>query len=124
MSMEATHMTSENGSQLAEILGVGQKFPDEQQRAIDLMKMHAATGEHAGAEGAELLYALDVIVNLLRVEERKGSVTLESCIQASAAGVPLARMFMSSLILLGQQDGYEDSTPQQVFDYIFEKQMS
>lgn len=54
-------------SDLRTILGVGQKFPDAQKLAIELVQMHVKTGEHTGEEHAELMYALDVIVNLLRL---------------------------------------------------------
>lgn len=54
------------------LLGVGQKFPEEQQQAIDLVMAMKSTGEHKGKENSGLLYALDVIVNLIRLDKATG----------------------------------------------------
>lgn len=57
------------GESLEKILGVGQKFPDAQQRAIDLVNQMKELGEHKGKENSGIMYCLDVIVNLLRASE-------------------------------------------------------
>jgi len=64
-------------SALKNLLGVGQKFPDEQQHAIDLVNQMKSLGEHQGKENAGLLYAMDVIVDLLRIGRDSSSISTE-----------------------------------------------
>lgn len=68
VAISAARKASEGGG-LSEILGIGQKFPNEQQRAISLVNQMKELGEHRGKENAAVLYCLDVIVNLLRASE-------------------------------------------------------
>lgn len=79
IAAEPTPVRTAKLEDLSKILGVGQKFPDLQEEALRLVNLHKSQGEHKGNKHADLMYALDVIVNFLRVREVGSAEELSVC---------------------------------------------